>query len=53
MEMELCKGEIQAHCTDVSDSALALARSVLSMRDISILRHFVITNLKTNYVYQM
>lgn len=38
MEMELCKGEIQAHCTDVSDSALALARSVLSMRDISILK---------------
>ena len=36
-EMELCKGEIQAHCTDISDSALALVRSVLSIRSISFL----------------
>ena len=36
-EMELCKGEIQAHGTDISDSALALVRSVLSIRSISFL----------------
>lgn len=38
MEMELKQGEIQAHCTDISDGALALVRSVLSIRSISILK---------------
>ena len=25
--MTLCKGEIQSHCTDISDGALALMRA--------------------------
>ncbi len=33
--MELCKGEIQAYCWDVSEGALALIRSALSIRNLS------------------
>ena len=32
--MMLCQGEIQSHCTDISDSALALVRSAIHSRSI-------------------
>lgn len=38
MEMELCKGEIQAHCTDLKDGALALVRSALFTRSIPFIK---------------
>ena len=41
MEMELCKGEIQSHCTDISDGALALVRSALSIRNIDFIKNSV------------
>ena len=41
MEMELCKGEIQAHCTDLLDSTIALVRSALSVRDCSFIKNNV------------
>ncbi len=36
MEMELCKGEIQAYCADISDRSLALIRSALPLKSVSI-----------------
>lgn len=41
MEMELCKGEIQSHSTDISDGALALIRSALFVRSVSFLKNDV------------
>lgn len=38
MEMELCQGEIQAHCTDLKDGALALVRSALFTRSIPFIK---------------
>lgn len=39
MEMELCQGEIQAHCTDVLNESLALIHSALGSRDIPFIRN--------------
>ena len=41
MEMELCKGEIQAHCTDLLDGTIALVRSALSVRDCNFIKNNV------------
>lgn len=40
-EMELCKGEIQAHGTDISDGALALVRSAIFIRDCNFIKNNV------------
>jgi len=40
-EMELCKGEIQAHCTDISDGALALVRAAIFIRDCNFIKNNV------------
>lgn len=42
MEIELCKGEIQAYCNDVLDYSLALIRSALSIKDLN----FITNNIE-------
>lgn len=41
MELELCAGEIQSYCDDISDAALALIRSALSLKCIGFLKNNV------------
>lgn len=39
--MQLCKGEIQSHCSDVLDGSLALVHSALSVRDLIFIKNNV------------
>lgn len=41
MGMQLCKGEIQSHCSDVLDGSLALVHSALSVRDLIFIKNNV------------